>query len=480
VIRQAARQLGAHVLQSWVGADLAGWKLQPWLDEHWAAEGLGPERLRECFEVACAQHLGRPLRDALQSRIDTGGALDPREVRGLLDDIAAAFGPGLGRALDDAAAAWAADWPERWRSLIWSVLDGPPFRVAAVEAAVGGSQATVRQVVKEERSREQAEAARAEQALQAIGTLLREAHDRRRAATLSADLGTLLVQHAEARCASLLAGRVASAFHRLPEVLLEGQRTVAYCRGELEKLVQGEEQDAATGEVADAVGGLIAGLRSRDWEQLAADAQAMVRSQYQSLADLCLQMSWSKRFQNLVASLQRSAAVFVQDRVGHPDVLERFRKAHPIEEDVRRVLAQLFRQAKTALGPGATATTFLALPASPFRDDIWRLASAAESSPLTAARSMNDLIIYLERESSVRSMLDSLGPAAWRAYQQALQLPRCEPTAIRPVRTARSWKRKTRLARRRPPPSPLSPLAPTRRRQCRLTRKPIPPSAPKS
>jgi eukaryotic-like serine/threonine-protein kinase len=463
IVRRVARRLCADLLRSWLGDGPAtlGPAVQTWLAEHWTKESLGAESLVGKLEQSLVRLLGpSPLdtfRDWIESEIpkERSAGVDPRAIRGLLERIDAALGrPGeqssalstavapLTHWLEEAGSEWMAEWAERYRELIRSLLDRPSFRFAGANLAMGQAQTTVAQLAQHYGSVAGDLAAKVEQSGLRLEALLRDIQQDsgrgRRAAARITELVELLPRHVKWRCEGKVLGRVGHVFHGLREVLIDCRQEIDFCRTEMARLAQeltpanqpGDPDDdeegpaPADGSADSEVRRFLEGLKPREREELEQDVSAMISKQYESLAALCFQTSWGNRFAHLASALRHQAEVFAQDRIGFPDVIEKFLAGYPVEAEARAALGRTFARAEAALGPankGAATTRVAALPASPLRDTVWNMACACQpSAPPAAASSLSDLIIYVERATSFKAVMDHLGSSALQAYRQVM------------------------------------------------------------
>jgi hypothetical protein len=445
VVKHAGRELALKLVQAWLDKDAGPSEktVRDWLIQRWTEQGLAAQALIEHLEKSSAVVLGAPPRDAFRSRVesvfrprDTAPWGGPAAVVDLLADIDRLLGRGLGQGGDaspllmafaEASAAWESTAADSCWKLLGSILDLPGFRFAAADVVLRLMRATLRETRDSSRTRAADLAARADQEAGRLRVLLGEVSNRRGAARLD-DLSGALRRHIEQRYESYLLSRVSRVHQRLDEMLADGQRDLDEHRHALTAVPQELESKGRSDDgddyVEQEVQQFLTGLTDRDHEDLDREFQSTIDKQYESLAALCAQTSWGNRFQHLATSLRKRAEVFVQDRVGFPDVLDKFQARYPTAAIAKAALVEMFATASAALGPaaaGSRTTCVVALPASPHRGDVWELArSAAAPNTPAAADSMNDLVVYLEQESSFGAIVEYIGVAA-RAYQQAVQ-----------------------------------------------------------
>jgi hypothetical protein len=460
VIKQCARTLAARLLRTWTepAAGNVETEVRSTFHDQWAERGLGPEALLAHLEEACVRAIGAaPLEtvatwiDEASARLAAAPATIRTEAATLHQRIGELLGPPrestgrqsalaspLRRALDDALVEWTSEWRERWRELAWSLVD-QPVRFAGAEAAARIAQDIVRHTLQHHRNLAGDHMTKAERAGQQLTTVLRPPTGRSaREAPRAADVLQVISHYAEACYQGKLLDGVVHVFRSGQEVILDCQRELDVARAELKNGVRDMDAAEPTAAPESAGGGFVAdagyraaevrrfldGLSTADFEALGRDVQAMIHKQYDSLAELCLRVSWSNRFQNLAATVQSCAEVFVQDRIGFPDVIDKFRDRNPGAEEVRQAFGDACARARSDLGRGSTSEAwFVAMPARPSRDALWEMARSALPATPTVVDSMNDIVVYVEQARSYAALADQLSPAAWRAYEQALQQP---------------------------------------------------------
>jgi hypothetical protein len=445
VVKQAALALSARLVQSWV-APRAGTleeQVREWLTAQWAKEELGAEHLIERLERAGERVLGEKPLDTFREWIDTvsaANAIEPAMVLRLQERIGDLVGgvtatPSLSNAagaaldgeLDRATGAWAAEWEQKWLRLVWSLVDQRLFRFAGAEAASRQAAAAVRESLAHHVALAQDLAAKAAQVEQALVPILAELRSNPRSRRRVSELRDALRRQVEGLYRRKLLGRVLRGFGDLPELLSNRERELTAARADLGKVFADADPQAAEVDdplagrlgVAAAVEEFLARLTPADLDELDRDMESMIGKQYQSLAQLCLVTSWKNRYPLLARSMRHQAAVFVQDRVGFPDVLAKWLAG----DDARRPLTEAFERANSRLGPvveAAPRLTVLALPASTKRGAFRDMAcSSLPSLQLVDATSLNDVTLFVEQESSAAAALAYLGDTAERAYYEA-------------------------------------------------------------
>ncbi len=471
--REAARRLCQRMVLRWMTKDSKPVReaVQAWVQEQWAAHGLGADRFIERMREAARGQLGGAPEDAFAEVIEplvrrtvaaaqaARAARRPAPVPEITaDEVAAALGryeallgrPDDGVTADGPAALVtllrsAADgltneWGQRLVEIPVRLIEEPDYRLAGAEEGIRQAVASIEQLLQHHEPLAKDLTTKAAEAYARLRVLAEPPAKGGRRYTLDpADVIELLRCYPKWRFQSLTLQLVTASFVCLRGHLSDELREVNFCRirlGELLRHFEGpagaEPAGAEAGagrrlfpsgcrDLADAVERFLAGLAPEAVRELEELAQAAVRAKFHSLAHVCL--SDAGILKDVEAALLEAAREFVAARSPRTDVAELFWEQNPDAAQAAAEVEGFFAEAAPELAPGRASrrseVSVLVAPPGPAGDKFRELARAALSeAELHAVAGADDVVIYRELANLPLAELEQLSPVGQDAYRQ--------------------------------------------------------------
>jgi hypothetical protein len=265
-----------------------------------------------------------------------------------------------------------------------------------------------------------------------------------------AEMRELLAQYPRWRYQHLILRQLTRSYISLRGDLNDQLREVGFCRARLGELLKAFETPAAVareeGEDSAVPGRSLYSGGCRDLDQavdrflremppecaneLHHRIQAMIRSQFQALTNVCL--GAANLVNNLEAAMRQEVEAFVASCPIGTDVAETFLQQYPDEAIAAHELATAFDEAAPELG-GSQSTSragvcILAVPPGPAGEKIVAQAGRAlNGSTLTPAASPDDILFYRESGPIDAADLEVFGPTGHDAYRQMTQVDHLTP-----------------------------------------------------
>jgi hypothetical protein len=471
--RRVARSLCQHLVRKWMSKDRTRVRepVAAALAEERPNLDITTEWYIEQLQKACAEVLGkdaqalfadvlsplemaaRPTSSFLFKRVPD---LNPSAVHAVLEQFEQIVGrpeeqttttrkaPTIPDILPGALKPLLAAAEQKVRDFASRFLERPDLRLAAAEESILQIQTELEQSQQRYEIMCQELASFAANAYSRInGRLSALVSGENRRGTFTTEVIEMLRSYPKWRYQSLVLRQVIQGFAKLQTYLTDLLREVDFCRGRLNDLCQSLD-DSSRGDtgvpmgqftaallpgggssVSDAIDKVLADITPEEMRDLDNHVQAMINGQFTTLKHVC--QSSGVLMRNLERALVQEAEPLATERLKDANIVDMFFLRYSDETAIAS-LTEAFRSARPHLAGEDLAPEeelrLLAVPPGSTTDHFRDLVKhAVPDAELTAAPSIDDIVIYRECVHTPIDELPQVGPEARQAYDRMQSTP---------------------------------------------------------